>query len=109
MLIPFVEILFDEIFSHERKYVIFCSRKFHDVFKAYNKKHHNTITFDKKHVSMGKIGDSKISGSCSVITIHYKNKSIRAIIANTFPHQALPNAYRLMEMYGKFCYKQLIN
>ena len=56
---------------------------------------------------MGKIGDSKISGSCSIIIIRYKNyKPLKAIIANTFPHQALPNAYRLMEMYGNFCYKQ---
>ena len=109
LLVPLVERLFDEIFSNERKYVIFCSRKFHDVFKTYNEKYPNTISFDKRYVKMGKIGDSKISGSCSIVTIHYKNhKPLKAIIANTFPHQALPNAYRLMEMYGKFCYNEFI-
>lgn len=108
LLVPFVETLLDEIFSHERKYVIFCSRKFNEVFKTYNEYHPNTIIYGKKNISMGKIGDSKISGSCSVITIHYKNKSLKAIIANTFPHQALPNAYRLMEKYGEFCYKEYI-
>ena len=108
LLVPFVETLFDEIFSHERKYVIFCSRKFHAVFDAYNKVHPDAIKFDKRYVSMGKIGDSKISGSCSLITINFKNKSLKAIIANTFPHQGLPNAYRLMEMYGTFCYKQYL-
>lgn len=74
-----------------------------------NKKYPNTISFDKRYVKMGKIGDSKLSGSCSIVTIHYKNhKPLKAIIANTFPHQALPNAYRLMEMYGKFCYNEFI-
>lgn len=105
--VPFAETLLDEIFSHERKYVIFCSRMFNDVFKAYNKKHPKSVDFDR-YVSFGKLGDSKISGTCNVITIHYKNKSLKAIIANTFPHQALPNAYRLMEMYGEFCYNEYI-
>ena len=93
LLVPFVESLFDEIFSHERDYVIFCSRKYHAVFDAYNKAHPDAVKFDKKNVSMGKIGDSKISASCSLITINFKNKSLKAIIANTFPHQGLPNAY----------------
>lgn len=109
LLVPLVETLFDEIFSNKREYVIFCSRKFYDVFKAYNEKHPKTISFDKRYVKMGKIGDSKIFGSCSIITIHYKNYDpLKAIIANTFPHRALPNAYRLMEMYGKFCYEEYI-
>ena len=106
LLVPFVETLFEEIFSCERKYVIFCSRKYHDIFNAYNAIHPNAIKFDKKYIKMGKIGDSKISASCSLITINFKNKSLKAIIANTFPHQGLPNAYRLMEMYGNYCYKQ---
>jgi hypothetical protein len=105
----YVETLLDEIFSQERKYVIFCSRKFESVFNEYNKQHPNAIQFDRLNVSMGKIGNSDISGTCSVITIHYhNNKPLRAIIANTFPNQALPNAYELMEMYGEFCYKEYI-
>ena len=106
LLVPFVETLFDEIFSCERKCVIFCSRKFHNIFKAYNGKHPNAITFDKENIAMGKIGDSKVTGSCSIVTIHYKEKSLKALIANTFPHRALPNAYRLMELYGEFCFHE---
>ncbi len=110
LLIPFVESLFDEIFSCERKYVIFCSAKFNDVFKAYNKQYPETVHFENKNVSLGKIGDSRISGKCSVVTIHYKhNEPIKALIANTFPSRALPNAYHLMEIYGELCYKEYIS
>ena len=109
LLVPYVEALFDEIFSQERKYIIFCSRKFESVFSEYNKQYPSTIQFDRLNVSMGNIGDSDISGTCSVITIHYKNnKPLRAIIANTFPNQALPNAFALMELYGEFCYNEYI-
>ena len=107
LLIPFVETLFDEIFSHERKYVIFCSKLFVDVFKAYKKKYPESINIDR-YVPFGKIGDSNTIGTCNVITIHYKRKSLKAIIANTFPSRALPNAYHLMEIYGELCYKEYI-
>ena len=107
LLVPFMECVLDEIFSRQRKYVIFCSRKFHEIFKEYNAVYPDAVTFDKPEVSMGKIGNSDITGTCSVITIHYKShKPRKALIANTFPHQALPNAYDLMELYGKFCYKE---
>lgn len=99
---PFVETLFEEIFSHDRRYVIFCSRKFERVFKEYSKKHPNTIDFIRT-VSQ-QIPGSKIKGSCTVINIKQNGKPIRAIIANTFPNQALPNAYEKMEKYGEFCY-----
>lgn len=102
-IIPFVETLLDEIFSHDRKYVIFCSRKFEQVLKEYDKKHKGTICF--KGTYSQQIKSSKITGSCTKIQIHYNNKSLDAMIANTFPHQALPNAYDLMEEYGAFCYK----
>lgn len=103
LVFPFVETVFDEIFSHDRKYVIFCSRKFERVFKEYNKTHLGTVDF--KGTASQKIGGSKINGSCTKICIHYNSESLDAIIANTFPNQALPNAYDLMEEYGKFCYE----
>ena len=102
LVFPFVETVFDEIFSHDRKYVIFCSRKFERVFKEYNKVYPGTIDFLGTYSQ--KIAGSKINGSCTKICIHYNNKSLDAIIANTFPNQALPNAYEKMEDYGAFCY-----
>ena len=107
-IFPYVETLFHEIFSYDREFVIFCSRKFEEVFKAYsgNKEYPGTIGFidDKEEYNFK---GSKLSVSCSVIDINYGGKSIKAIIANTFPNQALPNAYDLMAAYGEFCYNCL--
>jgi len=110
LVFPFVETLFDEIFSQERKFVIFCSRVFRDVFKKYEEEHPETIKLldDRRGEICGSKPDSKIIYvSCSIVTIHHQEKTIRAIIANTFPNQALPNAYDLMEKYGNFCFKAL--
>ncbi len=104
LLVPFVETLFDEIFSEKRKYIIFCSNLFEDIFKAYNKQHPDTVIFERS-VSFDEIGNR--SAKCSVITIHYKtHKPLKAIIAHTFPSRAL--SYRLMEMYGELCYREYI-
>jgi hypothetical protein len=104
LVFPFIETVFDEIFSHDRQFVIFCSRKFERVFKEYNKDQTYPGTIDFLGTYSQKIAGSKINGSCSKICIHYNNMSIDAIIANTFPNQALPNAYDKMEEYGAFCY-----
>ena len=107
LLFPFVETLFDEILAHKRTYVIFCSRFFKTLFKKYRSIHHNSIII--KDSNPRQIGNSKISGSCSVISVNYNNKHINAIIANTFPNQALPNSFELMEQYGEYCYEQYRN
>ena len=110
LLIPFVETLFDEIFAHERKYVIFCSHIFVEVFKEYNKEHYEAIKCLDEDPVKGKLLKNKnIIGSCKIVYISYNNKSIKALIANTFTHQALPNAYHLMEKYGDFCYQQYLS
>jgi len=104
LTVPFVETLFDEIFSQDRNYVVFCSKKFEVVFKEYNKVHQGAIDFVATESQI--IPGSKINGSCSIVLIHHQNKTVKALIANTFPNQALPNAYHLMEKYGDFCYQQ---
>jgi hypothetical protein len=106
LVIPFVETLFEEIFSRDDRYVIFCAGKFEMVFKEYNKVHPGAIKFLRKERKL--IPDSKISGSCSIISITYKGKTIRALIANTFSSKALPNAFKKMEQYGEFCYNEYI-
>ena len=107
-IFPYVETLFHEIFTYDREFVIFCSRKFEEVFQAYsgNKEYLGTIEFI--HYEEKDNFKSKLSVSCSVIDINYGGKSIKAIIANTFPNQALPNAYDLMAAYGEFCYNCLL-
>lgn len=115
-LCPYVETLLHEIFSQPREYVIFCSGLFNEVFKVYNKESAKKyrVEFGKecKYPIIGekldkKTGKKKIfSTSCTPITIfNLEDKSsIKAVIANTFPSQALPNAYEKMAEYGKFCH-----
>lgn len=116
-LCSYVYTLLHEIFSQPRKYVIFCSGLFDEVFKVYNKESAKkyTVEFGEecKYKIVGddldeKTGEKKIfSTSCTPITIfNLEDKSsIKAIIAKTFPSQALPNAYMKMAEYGKFCYE----
>ena len=102
LVFPFVETMFDEIFSYERKYVIFCSKMFSLVFNEFEKEYPGTI--NEFGTCSQLIADSKIKGSCTVISINYHNKTVNAIIANTFSSQALPNSYEKMEKYGDFCF-----
>lgn len=108
-IFPYVETLFHEIFSYDREFVIFCSRKFEEVFQAYSGNNNYPGTIDFIHYEdKDNFKGSNLSVSCSVIRINYGRKSIKAIIANTFPNQALPNAYGLMAAYGEFCYNCLL-
>lgn len=113
LIAPFVETLFDEIFSRDDRYVIFCSRLFEDVFNKYNEVHRDSIDYNS--VEMIKIqnkwipfrSDSK-PGHCIGLIITHNGKKMKALIANTFPRQDLPGAYDLMEAYGEFCYNEYI-
>ena len=104
LICEYVETLFDEIFAHKREYIIFGAGIFERVFKAYNKiKGKTVIDLNGKKV---KTPLKKINGSCRVIKISWNGEERRAIIAYTFPSQALPNAPDLMEKYGKFCFEK---
>jgi len=115
LLFPYLETLFHEIFIKERKYVIFCSAFYDNLFKQYNKwkerkweiedvdnkKSTNTV-FDQKN------GKKERLAYCTPIIIHQKDNGRKqpAIIAHTFPNQSLPNAYEKMEEYGRFCFDE---
>ena len=107
-LFPYVETLFDEIFSHERNYVIFCSDFFETLFRMYsdNTGYTGSIVFGKKEE--WPLFQKNRKAYSTPITITYNKgvamKSIHAVIAHTFPNKALPNAYDKMQAYGKFCY-----
>lgn len=118
---PYVDTLLEEIFSADRKYVIFCSAIFEDVFKAYSETNGKVTFVDglklgpqgepirrKVEISYtNKKGEYKqTSCYCTVIELAYEGKGpIRAIIADTFPRQDITNAYEMMAAYGKFCYE----
>ena len=108
-LFPYVETLFDEIFSHERNYVIFCSDFFETLFRMYSDDtgYTGSVVFGKKEE--WPLFQKNRKAFCTPIKIKYdKGKamtSIHAVIAHTFPNKALPNAYDLMQKYGELCFK----
>ena len=112
LLFPYLETLFYEIFRTKRKYVIFCSAFYNNLFKQYNKysKRENRkweiINVVNKPISSDDVFENK-SAYCTPIKIHQKDNGRQqlAIIAHTFPNQSLPNAYEKMEEYGRFCFK----
>ena len=113
LLFPYLETLFDEIFKTKRKYVIFCSAFYNNLFEQYNEweKRKWEITIYKKKdtntVFDQKAGKKERLAYCTPIIIHQKDNvnQQNAIIAHTFPNQSLPNAYEKMEEYGRFCFK----
>lgn len=116
-LFPYLETLFEELFSAKRTYVIFCSAFYKDLFDRYNEEHPDSIVFDEKKKSdeiFDKKEGKKITYAyCQAIRI-YRNgnkqePSIKALIAHTFPSKALPNAYDRMMKYGEFCYNTFKN
>lgn len=99
LILPYLETIIDEISSVERKYVIFGSGKFEQLFKEYEKNSSAKIIWGNEQKSETTIFGSKIPGKCRMIRLN----SIKAIIAHTFPYRYyLP--YSRMENYGSFCY-----
>lgn len=104
---PYVDLLLEEIFSVDRKYVIFCSAIFEEVFKAYNeynKQNNRNINVNNAYHETWLPGLSK-KVSCCILNINYYGQNKKAVIANTFPRQDITNAYDKMAAYGKFCYE----
>lgn len=106
---PHVDVLLDEIFSQPREYVIFASAIFEKIFKDYNKEYPGTFDLSRPVVygDVLKEGGS-LRGKCKVITMTYKGMTRKAMIAHTFPSQALCRAFALMQKYGQFCYLEYI-
>jgi hypothetical protein len=108
---PYVDTLLEEIFSVDRKYVIFCSAIFEEVFKAYNvhnKQQNRNINVKSIHYNTQLPGLSK-KVSCCILDINYYGQNKKAVIANTFPRRDITYAYDAMAAYGKFCYDCLSN
>lgn len=108
LFLPYIDTLLKEIFTKERKYVIFASAIFEDLFKLYNKSN-NSMTFviprEDKKVELKKGGKK---ARFKVIEINYMGNTQKALIAHTFPSQMLSWAFDLMQKYGKACYDEFI-
>lgn len=109
---PFVDTLLDEVFSKKREYVVFASALFEDIFKSYNDLVHpdtfKLLSKPKKYTAVPLKPGGKLKGSCKVISIEFQGKKQKALIAYTFPSQALGHAFSLMQKYGQFCYDEYV-
>lgn len=101
MMVSFLEVVLDEIGAKKRKYVVFCSKVFEPLFKAYEKNHRGTFTGldadpaeEQKHKNW----------NCRAISIHYKDHVQPALIAHTFPSYGLSCGGKQMVEYGRFCF-----
>jgi len=108
IFLPHIKRILDAIVSYDRKYVIFGSRKFYDLLKAYNNREQNTEIEFLVNNCYVKIEGLDKRVSYSIVKITYNDKTFHAIIANTFPRRDLPNAYEKMRCYGKLCWEELI-
>jgi hypothetical protein len=109
-IMPYLEAIFDEISSKERKYVIFGSGKYEtlfDYFNVYSARNGRTdkVSFIRRRMI---IALKTKYAYCSVVTVSYYKKNFRAIIANSFPNRAYSNSFLLMQQYGKFCFDEYI-
>lgn len=114
LLFPFIDTILDEIFKVDRKYVIFAGKDFETIFMSehYNERIKVANSCSSKLIKLDndKEEETKMEFRCTPITINYGNKPPKiALIANTFPIQALSRALNLMHQYGKFCYNTFMN
>ena len=101
-LIPYVETLLDEVFRVERKYVIFGSAIFADLFKKMQSENIK-VEFLKEE----KIQPVKNPLAAQLVKITKDGKSVNAVIARSFARQDIGRAYKVMAEYGKMCFELL--
>lgn len=116
LLMPFLEIVFDEIIAKKRKYVIFGSKVFEQLFRFYNRypkkkgPYDNRVWLGSKKTDGIKMLDKALKIKTISVTnipveVFFSNYRFSAIIAGSFPSYALSSNYSLMLQYGDICYK----
>lgn len=109
-LLPYLETVLHEITQIPRDYVIFCSDIFEKLFKYAQQEKIATIeTLLKDDMNLFLKEGKNRKARCTIVNINYNHKFQKALIAHTFPNQALSNAYEKMQKYGAFCYARWNN
>lgn len=109
ILKDYIETLLKEIVSVPRTYVIFGGKVFDRLFEQFPEycvelTEKNPI--DLKGLKKADGTDWKSPLYYKVIEIHYNNNTPqKALIAHSFPNQALGNAFNIMHEYGRKCYE----
>jgi hypothetical protein len=102
LLSPYIENMLTLITLHPRKYVLFGSRVFQQLFRAYHIRVKAIILQESHEIKIQHITKNSLSFSC--MRLHWKNQTIDAGIAHSFARRDLPNAYQKMAAYGQACY-----
>lgn len=111
LLLPYAETLFEEIFSYERYFVIFCSNVFESLFKHYKKWELGSFSIEMDEKTEVPVSSQTKIGYCTKVDIIriQDNKKVPAIIAHTFPKRNLARDAKRMREYGKACYNYYIS
>ena len=100
---PYLEELLDAVISHPRKYVLFGSAQYVNLFRALDKT--QQLVLSRSGEVKFDIG-IRFKARFEMFHLKWKGVEFCAGIAHTFPSQALPNAYAAMKKYGELCYQE---
>lgn len=103
LLSPYIDTLLALVTQYPRQYVLFGSRVFQQLFRAYHIRVKPIILQESPELRIQHITKNSLSFSC--MRIHWNNQRFVAGIAHSFPRRDLPNAYDKMAEYGKLCYQ----
>ncbi len=103
LLSPYIENLLALITLHPRKYVLFGSRVFQQLFRAYHIRVKPIILQENPEIKIQHITKNSLSFSC--MRLQWENQTVDAGIAHSFARRDLPNAYQKMAAYGLACYR----
>jgi hypothetical protein len=100
-LVPYIHHMLDYIVAHPRRYVLFGSRVFQQLFRLYHI--HVDYLIEREFPEQKFNGITKNSLSFSKMKLNYKGQKIDIGIPHSFPRRDLPNAYKKMAEYGRLC------
>lgn len=103
LIAPFVEAMLDMITLHPRKYTLFGSRVFQQLFHAYHLRVKPIIVVEKPEQKFQNI--TKNSLAFSLMRLQWNNTPFDVGIVHSFARRDLPNAYDKMADYGKLCFQ----
>lgn len=102
IIAPYLESLLDRISQFPRTYILFGSRVFGDLFRAYHMQLKPIIVEEMPEQKFRNI--TKNSLSFSFMILKWNDVSLNIGIAHSFARRDLPNAYDKMAQYGKLCF-----
>lgn len=100
-----LERVLDIIVGAERKYVLFGSKQYFNIFAALKLRNRRDIELGEEVAfQIGTMGKKLYFNTVSLM---HKGRLIQGGIPYSFPRRDLPNAYDKMRKYGEMCYQEM--